>query len=322
VAPADGSIYFLSPEILDVPPVCGLPCAGGGPTQDAPNLYLAAPGRPPRFIATVEPNNRLVLDAVREVGIRHTADFQLTPNGDFAAFPSTLALAGHEDVTAGHTALFRYDASAEAIDCVSCAPTGARAEGDASLASSGVSLTDDGRVFFNTPDQLAAADTDGIQDIYEWEHQGSGTCQPETPGFNNATDACVELISAGTGSFDSGLLGAGANSTDVYFFTRDSLTPQDKNGATMKIYDAREGGGFPYALPEKQCQASDECHGAGSTAPGPLEVGSLAGTESNAEPEKSCKKGFVKKHGHCIKKPRPHRHKHHKKAKRRRGGSK
>ena len=315
VAAESGSIYFLSPELLG---------GASSGTANQPNLYLAAPGSSPRFIATLEPNNTLVLDAMKEVGTRHTADFQVTSNGDFAAFPSTLALAGHEEETAGHTALFRYDANTEAIECVSCAPTGARAEGDASLASVGLSLTEDGRVFFNTPDQLAAADTDAIQDVYEWEPQGSGTCQSESAGFDKATGACIELISAGTSSFDSGLLSVSTNGTDAYFFTRDSLAPQDKNGSTVKIYDAREGGGFPYTLPEKQCQASDECHGAGSAGPGPLQVGSLAGAEINAEPEKSCTKDFVLKRGHCVKKPKPQKHKHHKnkKSKRRRGGNK
>ena len=67
--------------------------------------------------------------------------------------------------------------------------------------------------------------------------------------FDSATGDCLALISAGTSPFDSGLLGATADGKDAYFFTRDSLVPQDKNGPTMKIYDAREGGGFPYTLP-------------------------------------------------------------------------
>ena len=35
-----------------------------------------------------------------------------------------------------------------------------------------------------------------------------------------------------------------ANSTDVYFFTHDSLAAQDHNGPIAKIYDARADGGF------------------------------------------------------------------------------
>ncbi len=148
-----------------------------------------------------------------------------------------------------HTEVYRYDAPAEKLACVSCNPTGEPSAGDASLASNGLSLTDEGRVFFNSTDRLAVADTDERQDVYEWEPLGAGNCGKSSPSFYKATGACLALVSAGTSTFDSGLLGADANGTDVYFFTRDSLAPQDKNGPTMKIYDAREGGGFPYEFP-------------------------------------------------------------------------
>jgi NHL repeat len=314
VAAGDGSIYFLSPETLTS---CGCAEPLLDPVQNQPNLYLARPGSPPRFIATLEPNNPLVLDAVKEAGTRHTADFQVTPSGEFAAFPSSLELLP-ETETAKHTAIYRYDAGAETLVCVSCSPTGAASEGDAGLASNGLSLTDDGRVFFNSEDQLAASDTDNRRDVYQWEPQGAGNCTSSSLVFGKATGTCLALISAGTGSFDSGLLGAGANGKDAYFFTRDSLVPQDKNGPTVKIYDAREEGGFPYTPPEVQCQASDECHGAGSAGPGPVEIGSLAGSEGNVAPEKHCKKGFVNKGGKCVKR-HPHKHKsrHHKRGGRR-----
>ena len=55
-------------------------------------------------------DNPVVLDSVSAPDTRHTADFQVTPSGDVAAFPSTLALAGHEEETAGHTEVYRYDA--------------------------------------------------------------------------------------------------------------------------------------------------------------------------------------------------------------------
>ena len=151
-------------------------------------------------------------------------------------------------------------------------------------------------------DSLVAADTDERQDVYEWEPEGLGNCQESSSYYSEATGACLALISAGTGASDSRLLSAGAGGTDVYLFTRDSLAPQDQNGPVVKVYDAREGGGFPYLFPPEECKASDECHGAASPAPGPIEAGSEASTPDigNApkEPEtKLCKKGFVKKHG-------------------------
>jgi hypothetical protein len=115
-------------------------------------------------------------------------------------------------------------------------------------------------------------------------------------------------------------LSADANGKDVYFFTRDSLAPSDENGPVVKVYDAREDGGFPYLFPEVTCKASDECHGAASSPPPPIVAGSEAGTPHNFNEEPKCKKRFVLRHGKCVKKSKPHKHKravHHK-----RGGHK
>jgi len=302
------------------------------------NLYAtnSGGGEVALFTASLAPSplidNPAVLDSVAEPETRHSADFQLTPNGAYAAFPSTVPLTGYE--SGEFPEIYRYDASAGGeeghLDCVSCDPANGAATGDASLASNGLSLTDDGRVFFTTADALAAGDTDNKTDVYEWEPQGTGTCQSESPTFNKAIGACLGLISAGTSTFDSGLLSADAKGTDVYFFTRDSLVPQDKNGPTMKIYDARVEGGFPYEYPPGPCKASDECHGASSPIPAPLEVGSESSTPGignySEEPKtKPCKKGFVRKHGTCVMTSKPHKHKakHHKRAAHhKRGGSK
>jgi DNA-binding beta-propeller fold protein YncE len=270
-------------------------------------------------------DNPLVLDAVGSPSTRDTADFQVTPSGDYAAFPSTLALAGNGEDTGGHTVLYRYDAASGALDCASCSPTGTRSAGDSSLAQDGLSLTEDGRLFFNSADQLASADTDGRRDVYEWAKPGAGNCSSSSPSFATTAGSCLALISAGTSPFDSGLLSATENGTDTFFFTRDSLAPQDKNGPTMKIYDAREGGGFPYSSPEASCKASDECHGAATGSPAPPAIGSVAGIAGNLHAPR-CKKGYVKKHHRCVKAAHHKRHrpgKHHrKKAKGHHGGAK
>ncbi|HEX3243102.1 MAG TPA: hypothetical protein VHQ97_08475 [Solirubrobacterales bacterium] len=233
----------------------------------------------------------LIVDAVNDAGTRHTADFQVTPSGDDAAFPSAISITGFDN--AGNPEIFRYDLASGSIDCASCNPTGARAIGGASMAVEGLSLSDDGRVFFNSNDALAPRDLDNRQDAYEWN------------GDN------PQLISTGGSPFDSSLLSASADGTDVYFFTRDTLVPQDKNGTLAKIYDAREEGGFPFPPDPVPCKASDECHGAGSAAPGPLPIGTITGNGGNSEPQvKTCRKGF-KRHGNrCVKKKKSKR-KHH-----------
>ena len=287
---------------------------GAGPGNEQGNVVAFGSVYSPR----PQTDNPLVIDSVRAPETRNTGDFQVTPSGNDAAFTS--ALAGSGDETAGHTEVYRYNAPAEEVTCVSCTPTGAPSAGDSSLAANGLSLTDEGRVFFNTTDQLAAGDTNEKQDVYEWEPQGTGNCTSSNPAFSKPTATCLALISDGTSAFDSGLLGASADGTDAFFFTRDDLVPQDKNGSTVRIYDAREGGGFPLDIQPPACKASDECHGAASPAPPPLQVGSESGTSHQYEPgPKECKKGFVLKHGKCVKK---HAKKHHKRANHKRGGRK
>ena len=239
VAAGDGSIYFLSPEQLG---------GASSGTENQPNLYLAAPGQAPRFIATLDPEDPVVLDSLKAAEARHTADFQVTPSGEFAAFGTDQQLSEYEN--AGFSEVYRYDASAESLACVSCDPSNANASGSASMARSGLSLTEDGRVFFNSDDALVLRDADNRQDVYEWEPQGTGNCEADSPSFFNISADCVSLISSGAGQFASSLLGASLSGTDAYFFTRESLTPQVENGPLVKIYDARELGGFPYSPPE------------------------------------------------------------------------
>ena len=262
----------------------------------------------------------LVVDSVSEPEARKLDDFQLTASGEFAAFATTLPLTGDE--SAEHPEVFRYDANEEQLDCVSCNPSGAEATGGASLAPNGSSLTEAGQVFFNSEVPLALSDTDNRADVYEWEPQGIGTCQTESPSFSKASGACLALISTGASPFASSLLGVGINGTDVYFFTRDTLAPQDENGELVKVYDARNDGGF-FVTPEPPfCRSSDECHGAGSSSPPPPEFHRNLGEGGNEASArgKRCSAGFVKKGGKCIRK-HGHGKKHHK-SKHHHGGTK
>jgi len=239
------------------------------------------------FTASLVPStvidNPAVLHAISEPATRHTADFQVAPSGNYAVFTSTLPLTG--DDNAGHSEIYRYDALSDTLDCASCNPTGEQATGDATLASNGSSLTDDGRVFFNTTEGLVSRDFNDKMDVYEWENGN------------------IDLISPGTSPSDSSLLGVSADGTDAYFFTRDTLVAQDHNGGQMRIYDARAGGGFPVGPPTFPCQAADECRGAGSSTPHPPDVNTTAGTPvGNVAPSK--------------------KHKHHHKHRRRRRASK
>ncbi len=234
----------------------------------------------------------VVVNAVNDAEIRHTSDFDVTADGRVGAFPSTLELTGNP--TKRTSQIYRFDDADDSLVCVSCAETEKPSVGDASLAANGASLTDDGRIFFNSPDRLVLSDGNGQQDVYEWSEQ-------------DLPDGEVELISTGVSEAPSSLLSVGADGTDALFFTRQKLVPQDLNGPTIKLYTARENGGFFKLPPEQPCKASDECRGAGSTAAHPAPIGSVTGTSGQVKEPKKCKKGKVLKRGKCVPKKKKKR---------------
>jgi hypothetical protein len=240
-------------------------------------------------------DNPAVLDAVGEADTRRTGDFQVSSSGDFAAFTSKLSLTGYDNDK--HVEIYRYDAGSDAIDCASCPSTGARTTGDANLAPQGQSLAEDGRVFFDSTDPLIPSDLNGAEDVFEWEEGRIGP------------------ISSGTSPIDSSLLSISAGGADAYFFTRQTLAPQDENGNSVKVYDARAGGGFPFDPTRPPCKASDECHGPGTVAAPPPDIGTYQGTRGNSvKPQKKHRRRHRRPH-------RRHRHKnnrHHRQHKGRR----
>jgi hypothetical protein len=284
VSSASGTVWFLSPQQL-----------GGEGAADQPNLYRADPGEAPTFVATLEPNNPLVVDSVSDANQRRTADFQTTAGGTFAAFASKLKLAGYE--TYGFSSVFQYDAAADRVACASCDISGTTDltyTGDAFMPPDGKALLEDGRVFFTTRTPLVLTDANGRNDVYYW------------------SGGKAELISAGTGAFDSGLLTVSQDGIDVFFFTHDILAPEEDNlGPVTKIYDARSGGGYFKLPPEVPCAAADECHGPGMPTPPPPDIKSSGPTTRGNV--LVCKKPKVKRHDKCVKKKKHHKKHHHKK---------
>jgi hypothetical protein len=226
-------------------------------------------------------DNATVLDAVGQAEARRTADFQVSASGDYATFSSKLPLTGYDNDK--HGEVYRYDGIADTVDCASCPTTGARSTGDANLAVRGLSLSEDGRVFFDSTDPLIPSDLNGAEDVFEWK------------------DGEIGPISSGVSPIDTSLLSISADGTDAYFFTRESLAPQDENGNSVKIYDARVGGGFPFDPSRPPCKASDECHGPGTQAAPPPDIGTYQGSRGNSV---SQKKPHRRRHRH------KHRHKH------------
>ena len=251
---------------------------------------------PPEIIDP-EADNPVVLDSVNLPGTARSADFEVTPNGYDAVFTSVLSLSGYPN--AGHREVYRYDSPSETLECVSCSPTGERASGEATLAAQGLSLSDDGRVFFNSTEGLVDRDQNEEEDVYEWEPPGAG---PREARCDTAS-GCLDLVSPGSSPSASNLLTASDDGTDVFFFTRSAIALGDENGSHVRIYDAREQGGFPYIPPIPLCKASDECHGPGSPQAQPPEiqsVGSSPGGNEHPSGRRRCRAGFIARHGHCI----------------------
>jgi hypothetical protein len=166
--------------------------------------------------------------------------------------------------------VFTYDAGAQRIFCASCNPSGEppgaerrdpEAVGGGFLPSPLSQGTyqlrwmsgDGNRVFFDSSEPLVPQDTNGVQDVYEWERAGTGSCGQESN--------CIYLISSNLSSEDAFLLDASASGNDVFFTTRAQLVPADRN-ENVDLYDARVGGGFP--------PAAGGCSGAGCNGAPPM----------------------------------------------------
>ena len=253
------------------------------PNESRVSVFDTLLGADPRVDSPV------VVNAVNDAETRHTSDFAVNDDGSIAAFPSTIELTGYP--TKRTTQVYRFDTGDDSLVCISCAVTNRPSVGDSSLASNGSSVSDDGRLFFNSVDRLVLGDGNGQRDVYEWSEVVDA-------------DGVVQLISTGVSEAPSSLLSVSDDGTDAFFFTRQKLVPQDLNGPTIKLYTAREEGGFFKLPPEQPCRASDECRGAGSTPAVPAAIGSVTGTSGQVQKPKRCRKGFVKKRGKCVKKPK------------------
>jgi hypothetical protein len=164
-----------------------------------------------------------------------------TADGSVFVFRTASPLPGGFNNGGGFKQVYRYGTVTSTLDCVSCPPEGvATPSGDAHVSydnrtpenlngenaepmttlDTRIVSSDGNRVFFDTPDPLVPADTNGERDVYEWEN-GS-----------------IYLISSGKSVTNSFLLDSSASGGDVFFTTAAGLLPGDVDNAA-DVYDAR-----------------------------------------------------------------------------------
>jgi hypothetical protein len=115
-----------------------------------------------------------------------------------------------------------------------------------------IASEDGSKVVFTTREPLLADDGNLVDDVYLWD------------------DGQLSLVSGPTG--DSGVVvqdGNAAISPDgqsVFFITRATLLPEDKDNGATDYYVARVDGGSPQTEPPALCDVlGGECHGIGDS---------------------------------------------------------
>ncbi len=279
------SVYFVAKGVL-----AGASGEGAKAVEGEPNLYLWRDGSAPIFVGTLSGSDGGEVQPFSSIpsfgGSYFFGDWQsglgqrtswVTGSGGSVVFMSSQSLSvpgyPHGYPTGGNDEVYVYEAGSNSLFCASCGSTREGASGylpiswDDSYMPQWISEDGD-RVFFDSggalPGQppvtpLVPQATDGKQNVYEWEREGSGTCTTGT-GVNGG---CVFLLSGGTSESDSWLIGASETGNDVFLATRAQLVPEDQNEA-FDLYDVKVDGVKPISPP--LCTGSG-CQGVPSPPP-------------------------------------------------------
>ncbi len=344
-ATEDGESIYLVSEVV-------LPSGTNGesavPVSGAPNLYLlrhGSSGWSTVFVATLfEEDGRTASPFINSLSAlkgefgdwqpgfgRRTA--RVTSGGGGVVFMSDRALpavgfpAGYS--SGGLDEVYMFEADVNRLYCVSCSASGeappVNEEGAAAFLPISWSdtylpqwVSDGGdRVFFDSAEPLVPQDTNGVQDVYEWEREGTGSCSSETA----VNGGCVYLLSGGTSKADSWFIGASSDGDAVFVATRAQLVPGDQNDA-FDLYDVQVDGtspitppactgtgcqGVPAPPPTFSTPSSVTFEGPGNF-PAPIEAAKPPAKPKPAVKKKTVKCAKSKKlvHGKCVKRKQTH----------------
>ncbi len=256
---ADGRLaWFVSRSTLT-------PDAGDPADTDA-RLYL---------LDTQTEEIRFVARFSREIG--GISDYRFSPSGRRVAFLSFSPVTGvdnadpacrepgysGEDGYCGNIFTWDADRPEAPVRCLSCGPPGMAHAGPAATFGRPVTffdgrgsraVTDDGRVFFDSPDRLVPADTNSVGDVYEY-----------------APDRGLSLLTSGTSGEPASFGDISEDGRDVFFVTGERLVAQDAD-VLADLYTARVGGGIAaQQVAPRQAGggcSGDACRPAPSVGPG------------------------------------------------------
>jgi hypothetical protein len=295
---------------------------------------------------------------------------RVSANGHYLTFMSHESLTGYDnrdarDSEAQDEEVYLYDAESHRLVCASCDSTGARPVGlfdereiplvdhsgasenqwiagsipgwtpmsgaDGSALYQSRYLSNEGRLFFDSTDALVPQDTNGKEDVYEYEPKGVGNCtsitQSASQVFSEKVEGCVGLISSGTSAEESAFLDASVSGGDVFFLTSAKLVLGDPETA-YHVYDAHVCGAEGVActtavVSSPPCTTVDSCRaaslpqpaifgapssatfsGAGDVSvataePGPVTQKALTRAQRRARALKACNKKPKKKQAMC-----------------------
>lgn len=252
---ADGStVYFVSPEQN-----------GTAGTANAPNIYRWYDGIT-TLAATVSVEDASSISGVDlsfppYLNSYDTAYSRVADDGSWIVVTATANLTSYD--AAGHREVYILRAGQPA-ECASCRPDGvapgydatfgpAQVSGSVGSRNQGANVTADGRfVYFQTKEALLDRDVNGRDDVYEYD----------------AIDKTLALISPGDGNSDASFFSNSDDGKAVFFLTRETLAPGDRNGRNIKLYVARVG-----ATPAPPAESPLPCVGEGcrpEATPSPL----------------------------------------------------
>jgi hypothetical protein len=226
------------------------------------------------FAARVSPNGRyLAFTSVSQFGDHNVEPASPGACGTANMEGESITLYVNRFTEEGKSCMevYVYDAASSELNCASCAPGGLPSTGDSYVPHSlnlefrtgwqtnteqQRYLFNNGRLFFDSTATLVPGDTNGREDVYEWEPAGLGGC--------TGASACVSLISGGDSAKESQFVDADAEGNNAFFVTFDRLVGSDGD-EDEDLYDARIDGGLlaPTAPP---CQG-EACKPAISAAP-------------------------------------------------------